>query len=103
MSGFKTSGCKTSGFKTSGLKTSGLQNLRFTKCQVSKRLVSKHFGFKMSIEIEGSIRLVLKFVIFIKQKVQELPSLHSYLKQGVCHFYLLLAIMVIYGKKTPLK
>jgi hypothetical protein len=27
-----------------------------------------------------------------------MPSLHSYLKERVCHFYLL-AIMVIYGKK----
>ncbi len=65
-SGFKTSGFKTSGFKTSGFKTSGLQNVRFTKRQVSKRLVSK--------------RQVFKLDILIKQKVQELPSLQSYLK-----------------------
>ncbi len=65
-SGFKTSGFKTSGFKTSGFKTSGLQNVRFTKRQGSKRLVSK--------------RPIFQFYIFIKPKVQELPSLHCYLK-----------------------
>ncbi len=75
-SGFKTSGFKTSGFKTSGFKTSGLQNVRFTKCQVSKRLVSK--------------RLVFKFDILIKQKVFVF----------VIFTYELLAIIVIYDKKT---
>jgi hypothetical protein len=65
---------------------SGLQNIMFTKCQVSKRLVSK--------------RPVFNFDILVKQKVLELPSLHSYLEKRVYHFYLLLAIMVIYGKKT---
>jgi hypothetical protein len=74
-SGFKTSDFKTSGFKTSGFKTSGLQNVRLTKRQVSKRLVSK--------------RPVFKFDTLIKQKVFVF-----------CHFYLLLAIMVINDKKT---
>jgi hypothetical protein len=60
-------------YKTSGFKTSGLQNVRFTKRQVSKRMVSK--------------RPVFKFDILIKQKV-------------FVFVYLLLAIMVIYDKKT---
>jgi hypothetical protein len=71
-SGFKMSGFKTSGFETSGFKTSGLQKVRFTKGQVSKRLVSK--------------RLVFKFDILIKQKVHELPSLHTYLTSVLCPF-----------------
>jgi hypothetical protein len=51
------------------------QNVRFTKRMVSKRMVSK--------------RRVFKFDIHIKQK-----------SICICHFYLLLAIMVIYDKKT---
>ncbi len=35
--------------KTSGFKTSDLQNVRFTKCQVSKSLVSKRPVFKFDI------------------------------------------------------
>jgi hypothetical protein len=50
---------KTSGFKTSGFKT---------------------FGFKTSIEMKASICPVFKFDILTKQKVLELPSLHSFLK-----------------------
>ncbi len=68
-SGFKTSGFKTSGFKTS--ETSGLQNVWFQNVRFTKRHVTKRLVSK---------RPVFKFDI-------------------VCHFYLLLAIMVIYGKK----
>ena len=61
-------------FKTFGFKTSILQNVRFTKHEFSKLLVSKS--------------PVFKFDLLIKQK-----SFY------IC-LYLLLAIMVIYDKKT---
>ncbi len=75
-------------------KTSGLQNVRF------QNVWFQNVWFQNSIEIKATIQPVFKFYIVIKQKVQELPSLHSYLKQRVCHFYLLLAIMMIDGKTT---
>jgi hypothetical protein len=57
-----------------------------SKRPVSKRLVSKR------LEIKASIPPVFKFDILIKQKALELQS-----------FYLLLVIMVIYGKEIHLK
>jgi hypothetical protein len=70
----KTSGFKTSGFKTSGFKTS---------------------GFKTS----GLQNVWFQNVWF--QNVQFLNLIYLLNKKYLyCHFYLLLAIMVIYDKKT---
>jgi hypothetical protein len=56
------------------------QNIRFTKLKDYKTLGFKTSGFKTSIEIKASKCQDFKFDLLNKQKVKELPSLHSYLK-----------------------